>query len=59
METTFDTMPLNALRAKYEALAPMMDERVCWLWAAAEAQSLGRGGAAAVMQATGISGRRL
>ena len=42
METTFDTMTLDALRAKYEALAPVMDERVCRLWAAAEAQSLGR-----------------
>ena len=59
METTFDTMTLDALRAKYEALAPVMDERVCRLWAAAEAQSLGRGGAAAVKRATGISGRRL
>jgi transposase len=59
METTFDTMTLDALRAKYEALAPVMDERVCRLWAAVEAQSLGRGGAAAVKRATGISGRRL
>ncbi len=59
METTFDTLTLDALRAKYEALAPVMDERVCRLWAAAEAQSLGRGGAAAVKRATGISGRRL
>ena len=59
METTFDTLTIDALRAKYEALAPVMDERVCRLWAAAEAQSLGRGGAAAVKRATGISGRRL
>jgi hypothetical protein len=27
METTFDTLTLDALRAKYEALAPVMDER--------------------------------
>lgn len=58
MRTTKETI-VDALRSKYEALAPVMDERVCRLWAAAEAQSLGQGGAAIVHQATGISGRRI
>lgn len=50
---------LEALRAKFKALAPIMDERVIRLWAAAEVESLGRGGAAAIQRATGISGRRI
>ena len=36
-----------------------MDERVTRLWAASEAQSLGRGGIAAVMEATGMSKSRI
>jgi hypothetical protein len=44
---------------KYEALAPVMDERMTRLWAAAEASSLGPGGAAAVTRATGIRGKRI
>lgn len=50
---------LEALRAKFKALAPVMDERVSRLWAAAEVESLGRGGTAALQRATGISGRRI
>jgi transposase len=50
---------LEALRAKFKALAPIMDERVSRLWAAAEVESLGRGGTAALQRATGISGRRI
>lgn len=53
------TIDMAALRDKYEALRLVLDERACRLWAAAEAKSLGRGGAAAVRQATGISGRRI
>ena len=44
---------------KYEALAPVMDERMTRLWAAAEASSLGPGGTAAVTRATGIRGKRI
>ena len=32
---------------KFEALAPVMNERMTRLWAAAEAEAYGRGGAAA------------
>lgn len=44
-----------ALREKYAALAPLLDERRRRLWAAAEAQALGRGGQAVVAKATGLS----
>jgi hypothetical protein len=47
------------IRAKFEALAPVMDERMKRLWVAAEAGALGRGGAALVERATGIRGKRI
>ncbi len=47
------------IRTKYEQLRSVMDERVTRLWAASEAQSLGRGGIAAVVAATGISKSRI
>lgn len=43
------------LREKYAALAPLLDERRRRLWAAAEAQALGRGGQTLVAKATGLS----
>jgi transposase len=43
------------LRSKYEALAPVLDERARRYWAACEAKALGWGGVSAVTQATGIS----
>ncbi len=43
------------IRAKYEALNPVMDERMSRLWAAAEADAIGEGGIAAVERATGLS----
>jgi transposase len=46
---------VSVLRAKYQALAPLMDERVTRRWAAAEAHALGWGGASAVAKATGLS----
>ena len=46
---------VSLLREKYQALAPLMDERVLRRWAAAEARVLGWGGASAVAKATGIS----
>ena len=46
---------VSLLRQKYQALAPLMDERVLRRWAATEAQALGWGGTAAVAEATGLS----
>lgn len=50
---------VQRIRAKYEQLRSVMDERVTRLWAASEAQALGRGGIAAVVDATGISKSRI
>ena len=46
---------VEVIRAKFEALKPVMDERTRRLWAATEAQAIGRGGITRVSQATGIS----
>ncbi len=46
---------LTVVWEKYSALAPIMDERVCRLWAASEALALGWGGITLVAQATGLS----
>ena len=43
------------VRAKYASLAPVMGEAMTRLWAAAEARSLGHGGIACVMRATGLA----
>lgn len=48
-----------SVREKFEALAPVMDERMTRLWVAAEAKALGRGGPALVARATGVRGRRI
>src|SRR6266481_3788944 len=50
---------VQGIRAKYEQLRGVMDERVTRLWAASEAQALGHGGIAAVVDATGISKSRV
>jgi hypothetical protein len=50
-----DVMIVEWLKEKYEALKPLLTERSRRLWAATEAASLGRGGVAAVMSATGMS----
>jgi len=50
---------IDAIRKKYELLAAVMDERMTRLWAATEAESLGRGGTAAVTEAAGILGKRI
>jgi hypothetical protein len=54
-----DEVRIGEIRSRYEALAPVMDERVTRLWAACEARALGRGGIAAVTEATGILGKRI
>ena len=46
---------VSVIRRKYRALGPALDERQRRLWAAAEAQALGRGGVAAVVWATGLA----
>lgn len=45
----------QAIKAKYEALKPELDERARRLWAATEALSLGHGGMATVARATGLA----
>jgi hypothetical protein len=45
----------QAIKAKYEALKPELDERARRLWAATEALSLGHGGIATVARATGLA----
>jgi Rhodopirellula transposase DDE domain len=46
---------VNLVRQKFEALRPLMDERMRRLWAGAEAIALGHGGIAVVAEATGMA----
>jgi hypothetical protein len=48
-------MIVEWVREKYEALKGSLNERSRRLWAATEARSLGRGGVAAILAATGMS----
>lgn len=50
-----DASVVEWVRGKYQAISVLLNERSRRLWAAAEARSLGRGGIAAVMAATGMS----
>ena len=43
------------IQAKWEILSPVLDERARRLWAATEAEALGRGGITLVSEATGLS----
>ena len=45
----------EAIKSKYEALRPIMNERMRRLWAAAEARALGHGGTTLVHRATGLT----
>jgi transposase len=54
-----DANVVEWIRDKYTALVEDLDERGRRRWAAAEARSLGRGGIAAVAQATGMSDRTI
>ena len=47
------------LECRYAQLSPHLDERLRRLWAAAEAQALGFGGAVAVERCTGVSRRAI
>jgi hypothetical protein len=44
-----------AVKAKFKALSPRLDEATLRLWAAAEARSLGRGGVSVVAKVAGLS----
>ena len=49
-------MSINeSLKAKFDSLAPHLNERLTRLWAATEAIALGRGGITEVSGATGLS----
>ncbi len=50
-----DAIIVKWVREKYEVLRETLNERSRRLWAATEARSLGRGGIAAVIAATGMS----
>lgn len=50
-----DPVMVDLLKEKFEALRPLMSERLRRHWAAAEAKALGHGGIATVTQATGLS----
>ena len=50
-----DPLMIETLKAKVEALQPLMRERLRRYWAATEAKALGSGGMAAVTHATGLS----
>jgi hypothetical protein len=45
----------DEIRRKYEALSPLMDERMRRCWAGIEAEVIGEGGIAMVERATGMS----
>lgn len=49
----------DQIRVRWGVLAPVLDERRTRLWAAAEAKTIGRGGAAVVVRATGLARERV
>src|SRR5271156_6464591 len=50
-----ESTTIEIVRAKFEALKPVLDERSRRLWAATEARAIGRGGITRVSEATGIT----
>lgn len=50
-----DTEMIATIRNKYQALRPLMSEKVRRCWAACEAMAIGWGGITAVAEATGLS----
>src|SRR5512135_2343594 len=46
---------VDAIRTKFAALEPVLNERARRLWAAVEARAIGRGGITRVAEATGLS----
>ncbi len=49
------TSTVEIIRAKFQSLRPVLDERLARLWAGAEAEAIGEGGIAIVEEATGMS----
>ena len=45
----------ESIKARFDALRPVLDERSRRLWAGAEAKAIGRGGIARVVESTGLS----
>src|SRR5260370_25831177 len=50
-----DAPTIERIRQKFQALSPVMDERMRRQWAAAEASTLGWGGITTVSAATGLA----
>lgn len=50
---------LEEIRNRFTSLRSVMDERMCRLWAAAEARAVGRGGISLVAAATGMTRTRI
>lgn len=50
---------VSSIQKKYKAISYCLNERGRRLWAAAEAESYGRGGIALVSQATGLSNKTI
>lgn len=50
---------LETIATKYALLYPVLDERMCRLWAASEAVALGHGGITSVASATGMTRKRI
>ena len=50
-----DATTIERIRQKFQALSPVMDERMRRQWAAAEASTLGWGGVSTVSAATGLA----
>jgi hypothetical protein len=46
---------IESIKAKFDALAPHLNERLIRLWAGCEAKGIGRGGITQVSKATGLS----
>ena len=45
----------ESVKVKFDAMRPLLDERSRRLWAAVEANAIGRGGISRVAEATGMS----
>jgi len=52
-------MDITSITQRFQALAPLLNERTRRAWAAAEAQALGYGGIITVARATGVSPRAI
>ena len=50
---------IATIKARFEALEPVLDERARRLFAASEARAVGHGGVVAVSRATGIARSRI